>query len=179
MCFFREFLGKYAFSNFTCIHCLIWRGYVNVRWLRAVSVSHNRAKALLARKINVTPSLSVIIATAPLEYEKMAKGRQNASQNTFFFSVTAPKHDFVLFGAVLRAELCRTISHLSANIFTVSEDQKSKILDCFHFGRPYQKIDEKKSIFASLSKFLKIGRFLGKKPISDQISFRARFVSFW
>ena len=84
----------------------------------------------------------------------------------------------MLFGAVLRAELCRTISHLSANIFTVSEDQKSKILDCFHFGRPYQKIDEKKSIFAPLSKISKIGRFLGKKLISDQISFRVRFLSF-
>ena len=68
MCFFREFLGKYAFSNFTCIHCLIWRGYVNVRWLRVVSVSHNRAKALLARKINVTPSLGVNFTTAPIKF---------------------------------------------------------------------------------------------------------------
>ena len=69
------------------------------------------------------------------------------SKHVFFFSVTAPKHDFVLFGAVLRAELCRTISHLSANIFTVSEDQKSKILDCFYFGRPYQKNWRKKVNF--------------------------------
>ena len=96
--------GKICFFWFY-IHCLIWRGYVNVRWLKGVSVSHNRAKALLARKINVTPSLSVIIATAPLEYEKMAKGRQNASQNTFFFSVTAPKHD-VCFLARFREPSC-------------------------------------------------------------------------
>ena len=105
--------------------------------------------------------------------KKWQKSGKTLLKTRFFFSVTAPKHDFVLFGAVLRAELCRTISHLSANIFTVSEDQKSKILDCFHFGRLYQKIDEKKSIFAGLSKFLKIARFLGKNPISDQIKQKA------
>ena len=70
-----------------------------------VPASDNRAKALLARKINVTPSLSVIIATAPLEYEKMAKVGLNASQNTFFFSVTAPKHD-VCFLARFREPSC-------------------------------------------------------------------------
>ena len=80
--------------------CLIWRGYVNIRWLKVVFVFHNRAKALLARKINATPSLSVIIATAPLEYGKMAKGRQNASQNTFFFQCNRAKTWCVLFGAV-------------------------------------------------------------------------------
>ena len=88
--FSQKFTKK---AHFWFSHILLRRGYVNVRWLKAVSVSHNRAKALWARKINVTSSLSVIIATAPLEYEKMAKVSRNASQNTIFFSVTAPKHD--------------------------------------------------------------------------------------
>ena len=95
---------------------LIWRGYVNVRWLKAVSVSHNRAKALLTRKINVTTSFSVIIATAPLEYEKMAKVRQNASQNTYFFSVTTPKHD-VCFLARYREPSCVELFLIYLSIF--------------------------------------------------------------
>ena len=59
---------------FTCSTlCSIWRGYGNINCLELGPESENRAKALLVRKTNVDPSLRAIIATAPLECQKMSK----------------------------------------------------------------------------------------------------------
>ena len=82
--------------------------------------SYNRAKVLLARKTNENPSLSKIIATAPLECQKKSKVAENTPKNTSFFACNRAKALRALFGAVLGLDLCKTISHLSVHIFTVS-----------------------------------------------------------
>ena len=158
--------------------CFIWRGYGNIRCLVVDPAFDNRAKTLLARKINLKPSLSVIIATAPLECQKKSKVAERTSKNTPFFACNRARAPRALFGAVLRLDLCRALPHLSVHIFTVSEPWKSMILHCFHRGQIVQKIDEKKSIFQRFSKFSKIDEFFEKKCIFYQISFLCRFVSF-
>ena len=83
--------------------------------------SDNRAKALLARKTNENPSLSEIIATAPLECQKKSKVAENTPKKTSFFACNRARALREFFGAVLGLDSYRSVSHLSVHIFTVSE----------------------------------------------------------
>ena len=99
--------------------------------------------------------LSVIIPTAPLEYEKLAKVRRNASQNTIFISVTAPKHD-LCFLARFREPRCVELFLIYLPIFLRSLRVKNRrILIVFISVDLIKKLTKKVNFLPHLQKIRK------------------------